>query len=261
MVKSLFVFFKSYPLNIIFWKLSCKLLGQKIPIIQQLITHLTNKDGIEIGGPSAIFKSTGFCPIYSSIRSLDGVNFSNNTLWESKLDAGATYKFEDKLGTQYIAEATDLPAEFNDKYHFVLSCNNLEHIANPIKALQEWKRIIKNNGLILLILPNKVSNFDHKRSCTTLQHLVDDYKNEMTENDLTHIDEILQLHDLTRDPMAGTFSEFKNRCLNNINIRGMHHHVYDLNVLTSVLDYCNLQILLKYSSKTDHFILAQKLIT
>ena len=126
--------------------------------------------------------------------------------------------------------------------------------------MQEWKRIIKGNGLILLILPNKASNFDHKRSSTTLQHLINDYENETTEGDITHLEEILQLHDLSRDPMAGNFNEFKIRCLNNINIRGMHHHVYDLNLLKSVLDYCNLQTLLKYSSKTDHFILAQKLI-
>ena len=218
MLKSLFVFLKSYPLNIIFWKLLCKLFSQKIPIIEQLLAYLKYKDGIEIGGPSAIFKSTGFCPIYLSIHSLDGVNFSNNTLWESKLDIGVTYKFENKLGTQYIAEATELPLEFIDKYDFVLSCNNLEHIANPIKALQEWKRIIKGNGLILLILPNKASNFDHKRSSTTLQHLINDYENETTEGDITHLEEILQLHDLSRDPMAGNFNEFKIRCLNNINI-------------------------------------------
>ena len=45
-------------------------------------------------------------------------------------------------------DATDLPNFSNDEFDFIISSHTLEHLANPIKALKEWERVIKKGGYI-----------------------------------------------------------------------------------------------------------------
>ncbi|MDP4283957.1 MAG: methyltransferase domain-containing protein [Bacteroidota bacterium] len=222
------------------------------------ISLIKDKSGLEIGGPSGIFSPNNYLPLYSFVRSLDGVNFSNKTIWEGNLEQGNNYVYNGKTGFQFIAEGTDLYKIKDETYDFVLSSNNLEHIANPIKSLLEWKRIIKTGGILILVLPRKESNFDHGRTITTFQHIKEDFENNITENDLTHLDEILQLHDLKRDPYAGSYETFKKRSLNNLQERSLHHHVFDIELLKQMINFIGMNVIIFYSSPTDHFIAACK---
>lgn len=257
-LQALSTFLKEKPLNIIIWKFYCKLFNITIPNLESWISLVKNKSGIEIGGPSGIFSAKNFLPLYPSLKSLDGVNFSTQTIWEGQLHQGEHYHYDGKTGFQFIAEGTDLKEIKDDQYDFLLSCNNLEHIANPINALMEWKRVIKPNGIIILILPRKESNFDHKRPVTSFRHLKQDFENNIDEKDLTHLNEILQLHDLKRDVHAGSFQGFKKRCTNNFEKRSMHHHVFDTQLLKEMIDFVGMKTELFYSSATDHFIAARK---
>ncbi len=215
-----------------------------------------NKCGLEIGGPSEFFKLK--IPIYKKLKSLDGVNFNSSTVWEGKLVAGKTFKYwKQKKGNQFIYDAVNLEGIESNKYDFVLSCNNLEHIANPLKALAEWLRLLKPGGLILLVLPNKVSNFDHKREVTSFDHIINDFNNAITEQDLTHLDEILSLHDLSMDPLAGAFDTFKNRSMINFQNRCLHHHVFDTNLLKRIFQYFNIEVLTTDVTDTDFIILGK----
>ena len=111
--------------------------------------------GIEIGGPSVPFEL-----IYKISEQCDGVNYSVTTVWGD--NSKKEYEWEGKaIGKQIIAEATDLSRIPSNKYDFVLSSNNLEHVANPLKAIYEFIRVIKNNGIIILLLPDKNNTFDH----------------------------------------------------------------------------------------------------
>jgi SAM-dependent methyltransferase len=140
----------------------------------------------------------------------------------------------------------------------VISSNCLEHIANPLKALTEWIRIIKPGGLILLVLPDKETNFDHNRPITTLGHLIDDYHRNVGEEDLTHLQEILELHDLPMDPPAGTYEDFKARSLLNLENRALHHHVFNISLLRDICEQIHLRILLSSKIKSDNMVLAIK---
>ena len=42
------------------------------------------------------------------------------------------------------------------------------------------------------------NNFDKKRPITSFEHLLDDYKNNMDEDDLTHMDEVIKLTDFSK---------------------------------------------------------------
>lgn len=217
--------------------------------------------GLEIGGPSLAFTQKGFMPIYKYIKGLDGCNFSSSTIWEGEIQSGNTYQFENRIGHQYIMDGTDLSVIKDDQYDFILSSHNLEHIANPIKALLEWKRVIKRNGYLLIILPNKLGTFDIQREYTSLEHLIDDFKNNVTESDNTHIDEIIQLHDHSRNPSNITVNDFNELINNNYETRCAHHHVFDRKLIEGLLKHVELDtISIQYFSSIHIVILAKKSI-
>lgn len=257
-VKNLLTLFRSRPLNVILWKIKARLTRQTIPELAQWLEFTENKNGVEIGGPSGLFSKNNYLPVYPGLKNLDGVNFSNNTIWEGSLQEGYNYDFDGKKGFQFIAEATNLNCIADETYDVVLSSNNLEHIANPLKALYEWKRIIKRHGCIVCVLPRKESNFDHKRAITDVDHLINDFNNNVDESDLTHLKEILSKHDLNRDPLAGSKTAFKERCEQNITFRSSHHHVFDISLLKAIMENVGLTPILTHSSPMDHFILAVK---
>lgn len=209
-----------------------------------------NLEGIEIGGPSNIFKRQ--IPVYKNCSDLSFVNFSNKTIWEGVLSDSVNY-YGKKIGKQYIAEAADLSIFSDKKFNFLLSSNCLEHVANPIKAMSEWKRI--TSGKIILLLPRKDFNFDHKRPITLFEHLIDDFNNNVDESDLTHLDEILSLHDLELDLPAGSFEQFHQRSLDNINNRCLHHHVFDNKLVLEICDYLSMSILEQTVTKSDWIFL------
>jgi SAM-dependent methyltransferase len=221
------------------------------------IEHVYGRKGIEIGGPSDVFKRT--LPLYRKIRELDGVNFSNETVWEGKISSGLNFNFiGNRKGIQFISDAIDLSPVQDETYDFVLSSNCLEHIANPLKALIEWKRVIKPNGSLILVLPNKASNFDHNRPTTPFSHLVEDFNHNTTEHDLTHLDEILAFHDLSMDPPAGDIDSFKKRSMDNFHNRTLHHHVFDVSLMKAMLEYCGFELVHETETHNDFFTLSKK---
>lgn len=238
------------------YKIYIKVVFKKINKLQYLRSLFKFKKGIEIGGPSNRFNTNSFFPLYDIVDALDNINFSKANLW-SKNDSFYN-KNENTFINSFIADATNLNFLESNHYDFVLSCNNLEHIANPIKAINEWNRILKINGNLLLVLPNKISNFDHKRQYTKLEHILDDFINDINEDDLTHLHEVLSYHDLSRDPKAGNYDNFRQRCLDNFNNRAIHHHVFNIGLLEDILKYCGMILIYKEVTYTDLYIIAQK---
>lgn len=226
----------------------------QIPKIEELIKMIisqnkkdegwesfSGKNGIEIGGPSEIFKEV--IPIYKLAKKIDGVNFSDKTLWDSRKEGIGSYEYySNKKGDQYILEATDLIKIPSNKYDFLLASHCLEHSANPIKAVKEWVRVINEEGQIVVIVPNKEFCFDHNREYTTFEHIFSDYVNDIGENDLTHLDEILEKHDLSMDPPAGTLEQFKERSLKNIKNRGLHHHVFSEELMEQIFSFLGISL-------------------
>jgi SAM-dependent methyltransferase len=202
------------------------------------------KTGVEIGGPTVwLFRYR--IPIYQSVGALDGVNFSANTIWEGDIgaNAGRYAYYKDKVGRQFISEAADLSKIQDQSYDFLLSSHCLEHIANPILAVKEWKRVVKRGGTMMLFLPNKAHTFDHRRAFTTFEHLLSDYEKGTPETDLTHLDEILEKHDHSMDVHGGGSEKFRARSMDNFTNRCLHHHVFNLDLLKMIFDFAGVETL------------------
>jgi SAM-dependent methyltransferase len=217
--------------------------------------HLSGKCGLEIGGPSHLFETK--LPIYRHIRSLDNCVFAEETHWEGTRGPGATFHFDHgrRIGNNFITEGSTLEGIANAKYDFVLSSHNLEHIANPIKALLNWKRALKPNGFLLLVLPDKHRTFDYLRPLTTLEHMRDDYARNMGEDDMTHVEEFVTLWDYEKFPIANSIAEHRERYRNNYQQRLLHHHVFDLTSAISFVTNCGWQVLAAERARPYHLIL------
>ncbi len=201
-------------------------------------TAVQDRTGLEIGGPSNAFLGRGILPAYPHAARIDNVNFAGVTAWETDLRDGGDFRFDDRRppGRQFLREATDLSGIAEASYDFILSSHCLEHVANPLAALREWRRVLRPGGQLVLILPDPHQTFDHRRPVTTLAHLRADFDRHTGEDDLTHLEEILSLHDLRRDALAGTAEQFRARSRRNAENRCLHHHVFDLPLQRATLE-------------------------
>ena len=198
-------------------------------ILKQIVS---GKIGVEIGGPSIGVANV----VYANTCYIDNVVFSGNTIWSNQNEI---YKnnFGKKNGKVIINDAVDISSIKDKSYDYCFSSHCLEHIANPLKAISEWLRIIKDNGSIIIIVPEKSVCFDHKRNYSQFTTLLSQYEKDVGEDDLSTLDEILRSHDLRMDPAAGTFAQFKKRSLDNFNNRCLHHYVYDDTLLMHICGY------------------------
>jgi len=135
------------------------------------VSSLANKycvgHGLEIGGAA---------------HNAFGLNTLNVDLTDS-MDTG--FKQEEirrcgkALPVDIVANGDALPV-LDGSQDFVISSHVIEHFPNPIKALLEWNRVIRTGGVIFMIIPHKDRTFDQGASCTTLEHLISDYRNNET---------------------------------------------------------------------------------
>jgi SAM-dependent methyltransferase len=221
----------------LWWALRDRIAPLHPDLLPQARAALAAKSGLEIGGPSRIFGHRGALPVYAWADRLDNVNFAAETAWECGLRDGSPFPFHahKRPGVQRIREATHLNGLADESFDFVVSSHCLEHLANPLGALQEWHRVTRTGGCLVVILPDPTRTFDHRRSVTTLDHLRMDRARGTSEEDRTHFAEVLALHDLALDPEAGDPTAFRIRVNNNAVQRCVHHHVFDEALLIAAL--------------------------
>ena len=221
---------------------------------------VTGKNGLEIGGPSKVFEE-GIqpLPIYPLVGSLDNCDFSRDTTWATHQDS---YTFSPgKLpGKSIFRDASNLSSIAGHTYDFVLSSHNLEHFANPVKAIQEWKRVTRPGGGLIIVLPDYSRTFDHRRTPTSIDHIFEDFERDTQEDDLTHLPEILEKHDLSLDPGVSSAEAFHQRSLDNFNNRCLHHHVFDEANSRELLTRCGMQVLVVDLAPPFHILLLARLV-
>ena len=203
-----------------------------------------NKDGVEFGGPSPIFKAGKSIPTYKVASSIDNVNYSESTFW-SKHSEGAEFNpyGQGIIGEEWIMDATNVPADFHKTYDFLQSNHVLEHIANPAKALLGWRTLLKDSGVILIMVPDKRRTYDLDRPYSTLSHLVDQYKNDVGEDDKSKFQEVIELHRIEYDDVMLDKEDLKEKVMNNPNSRLIHQQLYTPEILSELLELCGFDMI------------------
>jgi predicted SAM-dependent methyltransferase len=130
-------------------------------------------------------------------------------------------------------DATDLSSFSDDSFDFIINSHILEHLANPLKVLMEWKRIVKKGGFIFFVVPNMEFTNDSHRSLTTMEHLIKDYENNTGLHDTTHMREV--------------FSNSNNPwyCMERfqpLQSPYLHQHTWNMKSLLELLGYLKFEI-------------------
>ena len=69
-----------------------------------------------------------------------------------------------------------LGALADESQDFVIASHIIEHLANPLAMLVDIHRVLRDGGLLVLIVPDRHVTFDRSRQPTPLVHLVDEYE-------------------------------------------------------------------------------------
>ena len=213
------------------------------PLDSAFLAPLQGARGLEVGGPSGVFSERGLLPVYPLLATVDGLQWSADTAWHA-LDASAPYAPDGRpTGTLRIADEADLDGLADDTYDVVLSSHVIEHLANPLRTLAAWRRITRPGGHVLLVAPHKAGTFDHRRPVTPHAHFLADLEAGTGEDDLTHLEETLALHDRSRDAEAADHEAWARKRRENLTTRLLHHHVFTTPSLARLLREAGLELL------------------
>ncbi len=219
---------------------------------------LRGKRALEIGGPTIYFDDHGVLPIYGELATVDNCQFSERTVWTGAVATQFRYHPRKSPGHQFICDGTHLTPIKSGSYDCFLASHCLEHIANPLRALAEWRRILTADGLGLILLPHKEVTFDWRRPVTPLAHMVADHERDVGEDDSTHFEEIMSLHDLSKTPEYPDLEAFRARCFANHAQRAMHQHVFTTHSAVELIDYAGFQALQVDAMRPNHIAILMR---
>lgn len=218
-----------------------RLAGHHRPLPDAFAAPLQGARVLEIGGPSAVFGAAGLVPVYPRAAAVDNVQWAADTAWHGHQDAGAYAPDGTPTGVVHVLDDVALATIGDGAYDAVMSSHVIEHLANPLRALEAWRRVT-GGGRLLLVAPHMEGTFDHRRPVTTLDHLIDDHRNGTTEDDVTHVAETLELHDRSRDGDPDDDATWRAKRQDNPRHRLVHHHTFTTPSLLALLDHAGVQV-------------------
>jgi SAM-dependent methyltransferase len=105
---------------------------------------------------------------------------------------------------------------------FVVANHMLEHVEDPIAALEHQLRVLRPGGILYLTLPDARSSFDSPRERTTVEHLLRDHHDGPEVSRSEHYEECARL-------IEGHSGENLTKRVQEIETEGLrpHFHVWE----------------------------------
>jgi SAM-dependent methyltransferase len=122
----------------------------------------------------------------------------------------------------------------DESLDFVIASHLHEHVPNPLGLIKECYRVLRNNGVLYLAVPDKDYTFDRDRQITPLSHLIKDMENNTTAVDEEHlVDWVTNANKKTvpADPVE------KRRMFDGELNRSIHVHVWKWGDVAEFLRY------------------------
>ncbi len=85
-------------------------------------------------------------------------------------------KVREFVPVDLVADAHTLDGVADESQDFVIVHDVIEHLENPILAVKNWLRVLKQDGILLSTAPDKRFTFDFSRPVTPFSHLERDYR-------------------------------------------------------------------------------------
>jgi len=144
--------------------------GKSNPLVER---YLYGKNGIEIGGSGKSYGLERQKGSYANVDIIDAKTRARNKGWEkSQL-------------VNILASGDDLPFK-NEVFDYVFNSHVIEHFFDPLKAIEEWFRVLKKGGYICMVIPYKDRTFDRNRDITDVDELMLRNTNRISCTDYAH---------------------------------------------------------------------------
>jgi SAM-dependent methyltransferase len=104
-------------------------------------------------------------------------------------DMDTVYKREElecagvAMAVDVVAEGDDLPFP-DEAFDFVLASHVLEHLPDPIRALQEWRRVARR--YVFVVVPHRDRTFDRDRPVTPVDELLRRHEHGLRSDEDRH---------------------------------------------------------------------------
>ena len=161
------------------------------PTPRALLTRFLNGAGVELG-PGHHPMPILFPGI--TVQYVDRWQPEQNLELFTNLEPGATFPKPDIIANLDVDRLSALTDE--SLKDFVIASHLLEHLADPLAQMREIHRVLKPGGVVLVFLPDRRYTFDRKRSPTSLEHLIADYRDQVTVVSDEHIEDYLRKTDV-----------------------------------------------------------------
>ena len=186
-----------------------------------LATHYVRGEGIEIG---ALDRPMPF-PESVKVRYVDRMSH------EDLLASFAELNREAIVRPDFVADGQTLETVPDDSQDFVVASHVIEHMQDPILALKNFLRVLKDGGTIFLAVPDKRDTSDQKRTLTSIDHLLEDHETGAHMSRAAHFLEYAELGE-ENDP-SRIFERAKQ--LSDMDI-AIHFHVWTPTSFMAFLD-------------------------
>ena len=181
--------------------------------------------GIEVGAGSRPFPiPAGARCFYGDVRDAESL---------TTYFAGQQSPFDGFLNAQTFAGIPD------GSQDFVISAHVIEHLEDPIGAVLAALRILKPDGVLVLVVPDRRRTFDRLRPGTPLQHLVQDHSDGGASTRLQgYIDHARYVHPaITGETLSE--SQIQDSAPRTMAAQmDIHFHCWTTDEFAALLEYC-----------------------
>jgi len=168
--------------------------------------------GIEIGPMS----SPSFRPLGASIKYVD-LDFELS--WK-KAEKHDQYPDEIIVEPDIVDDAQFLNKFGDNQLDFVVAYHVLEHLPATLEAIENWIRVVRRGGHILMAVPDKRFTRDRHRELTPMEHFLRDYEEGPAISEAEHFRDIgINVYNMTTEEEIAKYRR-EAPC--------PHFHVWDL---------------------------------
>jgi SAM-dependent methyltransferase len=196
-------------------------------LLREIAASRLSGTGIEFGGGTY-----PFCiPLHCEVKFADFVPEANLR------DRAYPAQGPDFVPLSYVTSMEELHGIDDDSQDFIVASHVIEHLKNPLRALERCYSKLKRGGTLLLIVPDKRRTFDKDRALTELEHLVLDYEEPSKERDLLHYYEFFsKVHDV---PEASLEQRVREAIAADLDI---HFHTWTYDTFRVMVEYCQAKL-------------------
>ena len=93
------------------------------------------------------------------------------------------------VDAKIIDKAETLATVSDESQDFLIANHLIEHVENPIAAIETFLRVLRPGGILYLAIPDMRSTFDVTRAETSFAHLLRDYREGPACSQTDHFDD------------------------------------------------------------------------